>query len=95
MGTSNSTSPHFYLLNYYVTLNLATEPSSYRSASLMESQRQRLKKKVMIEVVCKRVSTLPEMCHLFTPKVAKIPNFGIFATLRVKGSHVTVTLLSQ
>ena len=41
----------------------------------MERQRQRLKKKVsvMIEVVCKRASTLPVTCDPLTPKVAKIP----------------------
>ena len=40
----------------------------------MESQRQRLKKKVsVIEVVWKRASTLPVTCDPFTPKVAKIP----------------------
>ena len=40
----------------------------------MESQRQRLKKKVsVIGVVCKRASTLSLTCDPFTPKVAKIP----------------------
>ena len=40
----------------------------------MESQRQRLKKKVsVVGVVCERASTLPLTCDHFTPKVAKIP----------------------
>ena len=40
----------------------------------MESQRQRLKKKVSVtEVVCKRTSTLLVTYDPFTPKEAKIP----------------------
>ena len=40
----------------------------------MQSQRQRLKKKVFVtEVVCKRAWTLPVKYDPFTPKVEKIP----------------------
>ena len=55
----------------------------------MESQRQRLKKKVsvMIEVVCKRASTLPVTCDPFTPKVAKIPKLINLNNVKKKGKE--------